>query len=722
MPRAATAHRHGELDADASGIGRRPGEFARHPKTGAPYVASVDRLTDAGLKKAELIELCAKHSIEVPPKATVPQLKELLGDRAKRGSKVQYGRPSSLGKQVENTTNLQKWSERAEGLGLFLEPDLLAPLADVDPDKLNLDDPDTRDLLDEIAVKAKNRAQAGIAAERGTHGHELTEDHDNELDFVERITRGEDLGLPEPVQYALVAAWAKMLGQLDVEMLAVEARCVDDIWRQAGTLDRICRLKRDTRFPTTAGTYVTLPAGWVGILDIKTGKLRLDDAGFVSYWHGYAVQLASYAQSVPYDPDTDTRGEWPWPIDQRFAIIAHLDILAALAGEAKCRLVLVDLEAGRHAGALCVAAREWEKRTDVFSIPTDDLCVSVPVESSSAGSDHREGSERQGPAVEDTGNHGPAEEPTPCAHEWKQVGRCAHCDRCGLRFQGKAPTTPETAAAIAAVLDAAHHKIAEHGSGQPPAADAQPDPASADAGSTIAAPVDRRTAVEQHAAGEATPPVSPAAMSDDEIRAEYRALSGADKERVARMRDEHIATEARHGRLVSKRDATALALGWIRPFDHQIPAPEPAMPPAPVRPPTRPDEGGAVDEADLAPIRAAFKALDEQRQAWVDALVHQGRDAGVPWNMGGDTTAIRTVRRFELARAVLRLAATEQPLEDLGDELRGLAYSATDRGEFAQESIPLGAALGSLDAAEAARFARFVDDRLACRALVGAAT
>lgn len=320
MPREAVVHRDENLDVDAAGITRKPGEFARHPKTGAPYVASVDKLTDAKLKKAELVELCARHGIEFDPKATVPQLKTLLGDLAKRGSKVQYGRPSSLGKQIENTTNLQKWSERAVALGIYLSQehqvdhdDLLTELAGelfVAQAAADLDDAAAKDILDSIAVKAKNRAQAGIAAERGTHEHGVTEDIDEGVDPIERIQRGEELGIPAHVGHALAEAWRKMLVEFDLEILAVEATCVDDVWRQAGTLDRIARLRRDLRFVLPTGEIVIIPAGTVLILEIKTGKLRLDDAGFLSHWQSYAVQLASYAQSVPYDPDTDTR--WTW--------------------------------------------------------------------------------------------------------------------------------------------------------------------------------------------------------------------------------------------------------------------------------------------------------------------------------------------------------------------------------------------------------------------------
>lgn len=356
---------------------RRPGDFRRSPQ-GAPWVRSLTKTRKRPGKKADLIALCANEGIEVPEKATVAKLHELLGPEPAFEA---YGRPSGLGKQIENQSALQKWSERAVALGLFLTPELWEALQDLDPAQLILDDADARKLLDEIAVKAKAAAQAGIAAERGTHTHELTEDLDLERDPVERMKAGEELGIPAAAQLALVEAWEKMLMLHGFEVLAVEASVVDDIWRQAGTLDRIVRLTRDIRFITATGEFVTIEAGTVLVLDVKTGRLRLDQQGFVSYWHGYAVQCASYAQATPYDVETDTRAEWGFEIDQRWAIIAHLDVLTAITeGKARCRLVLVDLAAGREAGERCVWARQWEKRTDVFSIPTDDLMVEVEVE------------------------------------------------------------------------------------------------------------------------------------------------------------------------------------------------------------------------------------------------------------------------------------------------------------------------------------------------------
>lgn len=321
---------------------RQPGDFARHPTTGAPYVNHPTDLTKKGEPR-----------------------------------RVMYGRPSSLGKQIENTTNLQKWAERAVALGAHLAPELAADLHRLDPDQLTLDDADTKQLLDRIAVAAKRAAQTHLAADRGTHTHALTEDADLKGDWLARLEAGQDLGLPHDTQQALVDVWAACIEANGLEILEVERTVVDDRWRQAGTLDRIARLGRDLRFVMPTGEAVTLAAGTVVILDIKTGRIR-ERNGVVSYWQSYAVQIASYAQAVPYDVDTDTRGEWGFDIDQTWALIAHLDVRAALDGEASCRLVLVDLDAGRCAGDLCVEARAWERADGVFSrVDVDDHLVKI---------------------------------------------------------------------------------------------------------------------------------------------------------------------------------------------------------------------------------------------------------------------------------------------------------------------------------------------------------
>lgn len=361
---------------------RAPGDFARHPKTGAPYVAHPTETTKETGKKAELIVRCAERGIAVPDKVTVAQLHELLGPRPK---KVQYGRPSGFGKYIELATAIQRNAERREALGVFLRPEVLEPLNHLE--RISIEDLDARDselrkALDDVAAQALTAGGADLPSQRGTWFHAVSEHVDRGERWDHLVEAGVDLGVPYPVQVACVDAYRQAL--TPVEVLAIEATCVDDVWQLAGTLDRVARLIDDVRFVTISGEIVTLPAGTVMIWDIKSGSLFLDDSGFIEYWRSYAVQLASYQHSRPYDTETDTRGDWPWELDSKWAVIIHVDLRGAIVdGEAKCRLVLVDLEAGRYAGDLCIAARDWEKRRDVFSIPTDDLTVSVPVQQAS---------------------------------------------------------------------------------------------------------------------------------------------------------------------------------------------------------------------------------------------------------------------------------------------------------------------------------------------------
>ena len=129
----------------------------------------------------------------------------------------QYGSPSNRAKQIENTTNLVKWGERRVVLGIG------HALADTSGDgynlttacfdltKLDVDSDEYKTLADGVIIRAKDLAKAMLAADRGTHGHALTEDHDEGRDWVTRAEAGEVLGLDAELQQALVAAWRQML-------------------------------------------------------------------------------------------------------------------------------------------------------------------------------------------------------------------------------------------------------------------------------------------------------------------------------------------------------------------------------------------------------------------------------------------------------------------------------------------------------------------------------
>jgi hypothetical protein len=149
-----------------------------------------------------------------------------------------------------------------------------------------------------------------------------------------------------------------MLERNALTILAIEAACVDDRWRLAGTLDRIVRLGRDLSFAKPDGEIVTIAASTVVVLDIKFGKTR----------KAHPIQIASYAQSVPYDTELELRGEWGFTIDQDHALIAHGDFGDGF-DPPTIELVWVDLKAGREHGGQCVVdAKSWAARDDVFSV------------------------------------------------------------------------------------------------------------------------------------------------------------------------------------------------------------------------------------------------------------------------------------------------------------------------------------------------------------------
>lgn len=207
-----------DLDDPRDTPTRTPGDF-RRTKTGAPIVVD-------------------------PSGALVKS-----GDRKGQPKTLTYGRASSAGSLIEDTYNLQKWAERRVALGIAVqcltrsEGEVLNDLDDLR--NLEVDSPEWKEAADKIVVRAKEAALTSLAADRGTHVHALTEDHDAGAVWLTRAQAGEDLGIGVAAQAALVDAWKRMLDECGFEVLASEAKVVHDGWRLAGTLDRVVRLTRD---------------------------------------------------------------------------------------------------------------------------------------------------------------------------------------------------------------------------------------------------------------------------------------------------------------------------------------------------------------------------------------------------------------------------------------------------------------------------------------------
>ena len=315
--------------APDTGIQRARGGFMRNA-AGVPYIVDPSgAVTKSGARKGEL-------------------------------KRSPYSSTSNFGLLIENNGSLEKWSERKVVEGICLGEDLWNACAELAA--MPADAAGRTSLADAIVVRAKRAANAWLAADRGTHAHTLTEHHDLDQDWSHLVEGGVALGISATQQTAIVHAWQTMLADNNLAVIAVEASVVDDAWRCAGTLDRVVQLGQPMRFTRGTGEIVEVPAGAAVVLDIKSGSTRL----------AHSIQIASYAQSVPYNTEAETRGQWPVEIDQAHALIAHIDIEAGT-----CTLVHVDLEAGRtHGGACVVMAKQWATRRDVFSVA--QIAVSAP--------------------------------------------------------------------------------------------------------------------------------------------------------------------------------------------------------------------------------------------------------------------------------------------------------------------------------------------------------
>lgn len=591
----------------ATGIQRGRGGFLRSADD-KPYVSDPTGATvNHDGNKPDLINLCNERGIPVPAKVTVAQLHELLGGRPKR---IAYGSPSNRGKRIENTTNLVKWGERRVVLGVGLDTEITTACQHLAT--LEVDSDEYKTCADGIIVRAKEVAKANLAAQRGTHVHALTEDFDESRDWVLRAEAGEIVGLDRELQDSLVAGWHRMLKRHELEVLAVEASCVDDIWRLAGILDRILRLGTQLRFRLVTGQIIEIPAATVVVGDVKTSNMRLDRNGCVQYWQAFAIQIASYAQSVPYDTETEVRGEWPWPIDQTHALILHPNI-----DTCEWELIYVDLVAGREHGGRCVVdADSWEARTDIFSVAQLD----VPVDSE-LGNDsdhHRMDSESTGatdspqPEAVLTAGEGPVDDPSPAISDTCSCDGCFTCT--GHQPGCSCDQDPNVPVEVA--------PIASTGTTNSPAA---PDPAVA---ATAGEPAGRR---------------SPANLDDDDFDAPMVPTVAPGQDRPA-------------------SPARAESLQWLKPA--AVPPPELTI---------DRDEGSFVHlDGAFNELEAEYAKLDPVPKAWLVGLSQQAMHADVSFHSSGH----RTERRWWLIKGLVALGISQFAEDEVLRALVALAMES----------------------------------------------
>jgi len=225
----------------------------------------------------------------------------------KGGKPVAYTRATTFAGSVDDSVGLVNWKLRMVAKGIAMRPQFLTEFNNAGDDKL---------LINKLIEDAMDTAGANAAANLGTQIHHWAEEVDKgaPLDSVPREHKAD--------VYAYLNATSIWTNKY------IEQFCVLDKYKVAGTPDRIVEYN-----------------GELFIADIKTGSL--------DYPNKMSLQLAIYANALPYDIATATRSSWG-DINKEKGIIIHLP-----AGTGVCMLHWIDIKQGWKTVQLASKVRQW---------------------------------------------------------------------------------------------------------------------------------------------------------------------------------------------------------------------------------------------------------------------------------------------------------------------------------------------------------------------------
>lgn len=254
-----------------------------------------------------------------------------------------YSRPSGWGKDLDDESNLTLWRIDRAMDGVASSPALRAKVA------ASLGQKRSKELRDEAILIGRSDEGADL----GTALHAMSARIESEDGYVAVEPYAADL-----------AAYLNVIDRAGLVSRFIECKLCSDVWRAAGTADRIYELQRQLIAPNGA----VLEPGQLVIGDLKTGQ-RLDFG-----LPGFTVQLAIYCDSVFYDVNTDVRSPLPDGLRTDWALLVHLP-----AGQESCELHWCDLQVGREGAEIVQQVRAWRKRKDyagsfVFP-PSDEVAV-----------------------------------------------------------------------------------------------------------------------------------------------------------------------------------------------------------------------------------------------------------------------------------------------------------------------------------------------------------
>jgi hypothetical protein len=223
------------------------------------------------------------------------------------GKAIAYTRATTIANSLDDASALTAWKMRMAAIGLTTRPDILLSITAAQDDKM---------AVNSLIEDAMEVAGANKAANIGTAIHS----------FAERLDLGQDLGIVPPQWAPDVKAYEHATKILNNKF--IEQFCVLDKFKIAGTPDRVVEYK-----------------GELFIADIKTGR--------VDHPNNISIQLAIYANGLPYDAATATRSTWG-EVNKEKAIIIHLP-----AGTGTCKLMWIDIKEGFKGLQFAMKTRKW---------------------------------------------------------------------------------------------------------------------------------------------------------------------------------------------------------------------------------------------------------------------------------------------------------------------------------------------------------------------------
>lgn len=247
------------------------------------------------------------------------------------GEESEFPRVTTVGKVLDDTSGLERWSARKALVGIKKYPEILEAF-----DADNEDDRDMRAMIDRVFNVAKDAAGAGDAAVFGTAVHAWAEAVDLGVCTVDEV--------PNELR-AHVAAYVKACRNCGLTPVPeyVERIVYNPVTGSAGRIDRIMRM--------ADGTLV--------VVDVKTASSL--NYGMLPI----SVQLSQYAfGEYLLSEDGTSWEEMPEGLHREYALVAHVPSTpSARAGGVHCDIVVVDLDAGHENMELAVKVKEARSRS-----------------------------------------------------------------------------------------------------------------------------------------------------------------------------------------------------------------------------------------------------------------------------------------------------------------------------------------------------------------------